>query len=160
MKICRSWLMIGHDYMHLWSTKKKNCRRPVWRLTYYIHLHVMSYELFHLAVRRQWTSGRIWGGQASIQQDQEQICQHLPMWVNSCKVDCWSTDDYGNCDWCIYAYHISDDFSRVKLQEIKGVEGSEYVNASYIDVRTMFIVMWSSDVNTLSGAHNNKERPA
>ena len=71
-----------------------------------------------------------------------------------------SPDDCGDCDWYIYTYHISDDFSRVKLQEIKGVEGSEYVNASYIDVCTMFIVMWSSDVHTLSGAHNKKEHPA
>ena len=48
-----------------------------------------------------------------------------------------------DCDWHIY--YLPDDFSRVKLQEIKGVEGSEYVNASYIDVCTAFIVMRSSD---------------
>ena len=32
MPICRSWLMSGSGYMHLWSTK--NCGRPVWRLPY------------------------------------------------------------------------------------------------------------------------------
>jgi len=61
--------------------------------------------------------------------------------VSELKIHCWSTDDCGDSDWYMYTYHVSDDFSRVKLQEIKGVEGSEYVNASYIDVCTMFIVM-------------------
>ena len=31
--------------------------------------------------------------------------------------------------------YVTDDFARVKLQESEGVEGSDYVNASYIDVR-------------------------
>lgn len=29
---------------------------------------------------------------------------------------------------------ILDDFSRVILEKIEGVEGSDYINASYIDV--------------------------
>ena len=29
----------------------------------------------------------------------------------------------------------SDDFSRVKLKEIPGEEGSDYINASHLDVR-------------------------
>ena len=69
--------------------------------------------------------------------------------VSELKVNCWSPDDCGDSDWYMYTPHVSDDFSRVKLQEIKGVEGSEYVNASYIDVCTIFIVMRSSDVNAL-----------
>ena len=40
----------------------------------------------------------------------------------------------------LYSMHhmfcILDDFCRVKLQEIEGVEGSDYVNASYVDVST------------------------
>ena len=32
---------------------------------------------------------------------------------------------------------ILDDFSRVKLKEIKGEEGSDYINASFIDVSTI-----------------------
>ena len=32
---------------------------------------------------------------------------------------------------CVYCV---DDFSRVKLEAIEGMEGSDYINASYIDV--------------------------
>ena len=35
---------------------------------------------------------------------------------------------------CFMNYSI-DDFSRVPLKEILGEEGSDYINASYIDVR-------------------------
>lgn len=36
-----------------------------------------------------------------------------------------------------FCYRIhSDDFSRVKLKEIEGVEGSDYINASFLDVMT------------------------
>ena len=36
---------------------------------------------------------------------------------------------------CItYIYHVADDQSRVCLTEIPGVEGSNYINASFIDV--------------------------
>ena len=38
---------------------------------------------------------------------------------------------------CHILIHVTDDFARVKLQETEGVEGSDYVNASYIDVRTI-----------------------
>ena len=38
------------------------------------------------------------------------------------------------------SYLFSDDFSRVKLSAIEGVEGSEYINASYIDVRELVII--------------------
>ena len=42
--------------------------------------------------------------------------------------------------------YVTDDFARVKLQEIEGVDGSDYVNASYIDVR---ILVYSSPVISL-----------
>ena len=34
--------------------------------------------------------------------------------------------------YCVYV--CTDDFSRVKLELVEGEEGSDYVNASYIDV--------------------------
>lgn len=37
---------------------------------------------------------------------------------------------------CLYVnscLHV-DDFSRVKLELVDGIEGSDYINASYIDV--------------------------
>ena len=47
---------------------------------------------------------------------------------------------------CIYMYiytkmyaFYTDDFSRVKLKEIEGVDGTDYINASYIDVRTCIV---------------------
>lgn len=36
--------------------------------------------------------------------------------------------------------YVKDDFARVKLQEIEGVDGSDYVNASYIDVRILVYI--------------------
>ena len=33
-------------------------------------------------------------------------------------------------------YDILDDYNRVKLSVTPGVPGSDYINASYIDVRT------------------------
>ena len=47
---------------------------------------------------------------------------------------------------CHTLIYVTDDFARVKLQEIEGVDGSDYVNASYIDVR---ILMYSSPVISL-----------
>ena len=47
---------------------------------------------------------------------------------------------------CHTLIYLTDDFARVKLQEIEGVDGSDYVNASYIDVR---ILMYSSPVISL-----------
>jgi len=35
---------------------------------------------------------------------------------------------------CVIFVSNIDDFSRVKLREIPGKEGSDYINASYIDV--------------------------
>ena len=46
---------------------------------------------------------------------------------------------------CHTLIYVTDDFARVKLQEIEGVDGSDYVNASYIDVR----IMYSSPVISL-----------
>ena len=38
------------------------------------------------------------------------------------------------CCWYLFD-GFSDDFSRVKLKKIKGEEGSDYINASFLDVR-------------------------
>ena len=38
----------------------------------------------------------------------------------------------------LYTQHVADDKSRVCLTEIPGVEGSDYINASFIDVRKTY----------------------
>ena len=46
-----------------------------------------------------------------------------------------SNHKYTNfCGWYLFDA-FSDDFSRVKLNKIKGEEGSDYINASFLDVR-------------------------
>ena len=37
------------------------------------------------------------------------------------------------CTYWLYLY--TDDYTRVKLNEIQEEEGSDYINASYLDVR-------------------------
>ena len=44
-----------------------------------------------------------------------------------CNHKCMNADIFFCCS--------SDDFSRVKLNKIKGEEGSDYINASFVDVR-------------------------
>ena len=54
---------------------------------------------------------------------------------------------------CHTLIYVTDDFARVKLQEIEGVDGSDYVNASYIDVR---ILVYSSPVISLEKVIGSK----
>ena len=44
--------------------------------------------------------------------------------------------------------HSPDDSSRVHLKEVPGVDGSDYINASFITVRSMFLILESSDEHT------------
>ena len=48
-----------------------------------------------------------------------------------------------------YKYICLDDFSRVKLREIPGEEGSDYINASFLDVSHRTIYMYFVTINTL-----------
>ena len=38
--------------------------------------------------------------------------------------------------------HTPDDSSRVCLTEVPGVEGSDYINASFITVRNMLLILY------------------
>ena len=42
----------------------------------------------------------------------------------------------------ICAQHVADDKSRVCLSEIPGLEGSDYINASFIDVRPVNYMLY------------------
>ena len=53
--------------------------------------------------------------------------------------------------------HTSDDSSRVCLTEVSGVEGSDYINASFITVRNMFPILESSEYTCLE-PHINEQR--
>lgn len=47
---------------------------------------------------------------------------------------------------------FSDDFNRVVLNKIQGVEGSDYINASYVDVRACAF-MYSTHLYTCIYVH-------
>ena len=51
--------------------------------------------------------------------------------------------------------HTPDDSSRVCLTEVPGVEGSDYINASFITVRNYFLILESSVEHTCL---QNKQR--
>ena len=43
-------------------------------------------------------------------------------------------------DYQLFFFVVSDDHSRVKLQETNGKPGSDYINANYIDVCALCII--------------------
>ena len=40
--------------------------------------------------------------------------------------------------------HVADDFNRIKLREIPDLEGSDYINASYMDVSYLLCIQFPS----------------
>ena len=67
-----------------------------------------------------------------MQPREEPIYKHLSLYV-TIAIELFLCYRYLNC---ITSTLYSDDFSRVKLKEIEGVEGSDYINASFLDVIT------------------------
>lgn len=56
-----------------------------------------------------------------MQQGKEQICQYPTMYVNTRYND-------------TILMHVSGDSTRVRLAPIAGIDGSDYINANFIDV--------------------------
>ena len=46
-------------------------------------------------------------------------------------------------------FDVVDDYNRIKLREIPDIEGSDYINASYMDV-SFFFVMYSISIKCIS----------
>ena len=67
-----------------------------------------------------------------MQPREEPIYKHLSLYVTTA-IDVFM---HYVCLNCMTSTLYSDDFSRVKLKEIEGVEGSDYINASFLDVIT------------------------
>ena len=69
-----------------------------------------------------------------MQPREEPIYKHLSLYVTTA-IELFLCYRYMYLN-CITSTLYSDDFSRVKLKEIEGVEGSDYINASFLDVIT------------------------
>ena len=50
------------------------------------------------------------------------------------------------CGPCIVQFLSVDDFSRVKLEQVSNQEGSDYINASYIDVSGERRQKWQTSI--------------
>ena len=41
---------------------------------------------------------------------------------------------------CDAVYNVTDDYNRVKLNQIPDIDGSDYINASFINVKMKFML--------------------
>lgn len=102
-KGCRSWLMSGHGYMHLWSAKKKivegqygGCLRYIPHLCYVIWIiSFCSPSAMNIWLHMKWPSYHTTRPRTDLLTSSH---------VSELRVNCWSTDDYAWWLWLVHLY--------------------------------------------------------
>ena len=67
----------------------------------------------------------------------EPIRQHLSMYVHTLHILCWEINVRRSMN------SFLDDHSRVKLQEVEGRAGSDYINGNFLDVKRFMSMLLS-----------------